>query len=986
MNGAPTTEHNKEPPLWRQISTAPRLSDARRAESRLAEYLATPSGAELQSLAAESSVRALLLALACHSPFLWRLATANAARLNQCLETTPEACLDACLATLDEACAGAESDAAIMRALRLAKQETALLIALADLGGVFDVIAATKALSRAADAFISAALRHVLRDAARAGRLRLTDSADLETGCSLVILALGKLGARELNYSSDVDIVVFFDPACGSLTGAVDPATLFARLTKDLVRLLQERTADGYVARVDLRLRPDPGSTAVAIALPTAYSYYESLGQNWERAALIKARPVAGDKALGDAFLANLMPFIWRKYFDYAAIADIAAMKRQIHAVRGHEEIAVAGHDVKLGRGGIREIEFFVQTQQLIFGGKRPRLRGARTLDMLDELGKEGWVTGDAVADLRASYLFLREIEHRLQMIADEQTQRLPRDQDALSRFARFCGYTRKSRFCSEVTHRLRLVSHHYGRLFEHSPRLDVAAGSLVFTGAADDPETLETLLRLGFKNAPLAAETIRGWHFGRRPAVRGARAREILTELVPILLQAFARSGDPDAALAGFDYALAGMPAAAELFLVLKSNPPICELFGEILGGAPRLARTVISHPHVLDAAIDPNVLKAPLDEAAFRQRAGQILHHKFDMEEFLDAVRDFAQEEFFPIGLRLWSGMIEPSDAALAYSGLAASIVETSLVHVERIFAREHGRVPGGRLTVLALGKLGSREMTAASDLDLILIYDFDPTRPESVGSRPLHAVQYYTRLAQRLVSALTVATRRGRLYDVDMRLRPSGGKGPLATQFSSFADYQSKEAETWEHMALTRARPIAGDGQLGAQTSDAIRAVLTRPRSDALGRDVYEMRRLIASAKGDGDPWDLKLAAGGLIDIEFLAQYLLLRHAHAEPSLVCVSPLAVIETAASRGVLDAQDARILMDGYRLFTDVTQILRLTLDPGTNPRRANEAVNRRLARVAGQPGMSALESRLGDTRAEVRGVFDKILSPLRGA
>ncbi len=981
MSDAPSGD-DKELPLWRRINTAPYLSDARRAEARLAEFLTTPNGAELQSLADHSHVRALLLAIADHSPFLWRLAAANAPRLKRCLETAPEACLDACLKALDDACVKAESDAAVMRALRIAKQETALLIALADLGGVFDVIAATEALSRAADAFIRAALRHVLREAGRAGRLRLADDADLETGCGLVILALGKLGARELNYSSDVDIVVFFDPACGSITGAVDPATLFARLTQALVRLLQERTADGYVERVDLRLRPDPGSTAVAVALPAAYSYYESLGQNWERAALIKARPIAGDKALGEAFLTNLMPFIWRKYFDYAAIADIAAMKRQIHAVRGHEEIAVAGHDVKLGRGGIREIEFFVQTQQLIFGGKRTRLRGTRTLDMLDELGKEGWVTRDAVADLRASYLFLREIEHRLQMIADEQTQRLPKDQDTLARFARFCGYTRKSRFCSEVTHRLRLVSHHYGRLFEHSPRLDVAAGSLVFTGAADDPETLETLLRLGFKHAALAAETIRGWHFGRRPAVRSARARESLTELMPLLLEAFARSGDPDAALAGFDSALAGMPAAAELFLVLKSNPPICELFGEILGGAPRLARTVIGHPHVLDAAIDPNILKAPLDENAFRARAGQILNHKFETEEFLDALRDFAQEELFPIGLRLWSGMIEPSAAARAYSGLAASIVETSLVHVEQDFAHEHGRVPGGRLTVLALGKLGSREMTAASDLDLILIYDFDPARPDSAGPRPLHAVHYYTRLAQRLVSALTVATRRGRLYDVDMRLRPSGGKGPLATQFSSFVDYQSREAETWEHMALTRARPIAGDWQLGVQTGDAIRAVLTRQRSDVLGQDVYEMRRLISQAKGDSDPWDLKLAAGGFIDIEFLAQYLLLRHAYAEPSLVCGSPLLVIEAAARCGMLEAPDARILLDAYRLFTDVTQILRLTLDTGTNPRTANEAVKRRLAKCAEQPSLSALESRLDDMRTEVRGVFDKILSP----
>ncbi len=308
-------EDNADLPLWRRLRTAPHLYDARRAGSRLADFLATAGGAELQSLANEPGVRALLLALADHSPFLWQLATANASRLKRCLETSPTACLETCLAALEEACGQASREAAIMRALRLAKQETALLVALADLGGVFDVIAATEALSRAADVFLSVALRFLLRDAARAGRLQLSDRANPEQGCGLVILALGKLGARELNYSSDVDIVVFFDPNCGAIAGEVEPATLFGRITKGLVRLLQERTGDGYVLRVDLRLRPDPGSTAVAIALPAAYSYYESLGQNWERAALIKARPAAGDKALGETFLANLIAIHLAKVF-----------------------------------------------------------------------------------------------------------------------------------------------------------------------------------------------------------------------------------------------------------------------------------------------------------------------------------------------------------------------------------------------------------------------------------------------------------------------------------------------------------------------------------------------------------------------------------------------------------------------------------------------------------------------------------------------
>jgi len=967
-------------PLYLRLEEAPRLADPRKARARVNEFLASDAAVELRLLAAEPRVKPLLEALADHSPFLWRLASSDSDRLARCLSSDPQARLAACLAAMRAACDAADDEAAVTRALRLARQETALLIALADLGGAAGVVASTRALSEAADAFIQAALRFVLREAHRAGHLQLAAIDDPETGCGLTILALGKLGACELNYSSDVDLVIFYDPDAPALAGAADPASLIVRLTKRFVKLLQERTGDSYVLRVDLRLRPDPGSTAVAVALPAAYGYYEMLGQNWERAAYIKARPAAGDVALGRAFLDTLTPFVWRKYFDYAALADIHAMKRQIHAVRGHAEVAVPGHDVKLGRGGIREIEFFVQTQQLIFGGKRPNLRGSRTLEMLAELGADGKVTAEAVNDLSAAYLVLREVEHRLQMIADEQTQRLPEDPEELRRFSRFCGFAREADFEVFLMRHMGRVSHHYALLFESAPALDAELGSLVFTGAEDDPETLETLSRLGFKDAPAAAETIRGWHFGRRPAVRTARAREVLTELVPGLVQAFASSGDPDTALAGFDTALARMPAAVELFSLLKSNPRICALFADILGGAPRLARTVINHPHILDATIDPRILESRIDESGFEARAERLLERPWHLEEFLDSLRDFAREESFPIGLKLLSGAIRPAEAGRDYSALAASVVKVALAFVERDFAAAHGRVQGGSSIVLGLGKFGSREMTAASDLDLILIYDFDHEKPESDGARPLHAVQYYTRIAQRLVSALTVATRRGSLYQVDMRLRPSGKQGPLATQLRSFVDYQNGAAETWEHMALCRARWIAGDERLAARTNAAIRAVLTREPQKGLAHDVAAMRKLIASVKGDQDPWDLKLAAGGLIDIEFLAQYLLLRHACDHPSLIDVSTCAVIEAAAGLGLIEAGDAQTLLSAHRLMTDVTQMLRLTLDPGADPRTASEAVKRRLADAAELPSLSAAESDLHDARRSVRRVFHKLL------
>jgi glutamate-ammonia-ligase adenylyltransferase len=981
MSGLPRKWHQSGALLWQRISKAPGVADARRAKRRLEDFLNLDAGDDLVHLAAEANVRALLLGIADHSPYLWRLMTADRQRLVRLLTESPETSFQACLTRLKQACATMDAEPALMRLLRTAKQEVALLVALADLGGVWELVGVMDALSDAADLFVMLALRFVLAVMARAGKLDLADVTEAETGCGLVVVALGKLGARELNYSSDIDLLVLFDPASSIVPNGTDPGPVFVHLTKHLVRLLQERTADGYVARVDLRLRPDPGSTSVAISLPAAMFYYEMFGQNWERAALIKARPIAGDFSLGNRFLHELTPFIWRKYFDYAAIADIHAMKRQTHAVRGHGEIAIAGHNIKLGRGGIREIEFFVQTQQLIFGGKRPDLRGARTLDMLEKLFEDGWITRDAVDDLRTAYIHLRTIEHRLQMIADEQTHRLPLETGSLKRFARFCGAARMSKFETALRHHMQNVVLHYALLFEHAPDLSGELGNLVFTGVTDDPETLETLVRLGFKNAALVVETVRGWHFGRRAAVQTARAREVLTELVPELIQTFAQSGAPDGALAAFDQALAHMPAAVELFLILKSNRHLQALFGDILGIAPRLAGIVQQRPHVLDATLDRRRLYAPLDDISLEDRAAFALRTRADMEAFLDAARDFAQEEMFLISLRLLSGLIEPEMAGRAYSALAAAVVQASLRQVESQLAASHGLVPGGRCAVVALGKLGSREMTAVSDLDLMLIYDFDEEQPHSDGARPLHAVQYYTRVAQRLVSALTVPTRRGRLYDVDMRLRPSGGKGPVAVQMSGFLAYQMHEAETWEHMALTKARAIAGHRGLRAEIDVVVRRVIAMPRDDSLRRDIVAMRHLIAREKVETGPWNLKLTAGGLMDIEFLAQYFLLRYAHREPKIYAVSTAELIDQAAVLGLLARETARDLLQAHRLYTNVTQLLRVTLAADTAPPAANWAVKRRLAASAELPDFTQLVRELGESRAKVRRIFTRLLT-----
>ena len=523
-------------PLHRLV-TAPPTSDPDRAGSQLADFLVRlkdlPDQEALLPVLASGLLRSLLLSLADHSPFLWQLIVTRPARLQRLMFASPEqshADIIASQAQLFRAFrSGAISRDDVVATFRQNRNAHALLVALADIGGVWDVVEVTRALSEFADASVQGAVNLVLTEAAGLGRIILADPDDPGTGSGFTVLALGKHGAGELNYSSDIDLVVFFDPEAAALPEGAEAPTLYTRIAQQLARLLQERTADGFVHRVDYRLRPDPGSTPTAVSLPSAYTYYETVGQNWERAALIKARPIAGDIALGERFLDDLRPFIWRKYFDFASIADVHAMKRQIHAVRGHDQIAVAGHDIKLGRGGIREVEFFVQTQQLVFGGRRPGFRGRRTLDMLMALRDENWINDQARDELSHAYKFLRTIEHRLQMVADEQTQRLPADATELERFSHFCGYADVAAFANALTEQAQIVQRHYGLLFEEGPELTSDIGNLVFTGTTDDPETLATLARLGFHEPERAAETIRGWHFGRRADHHvAARARSV--------------------------------------------------------------------------------------------------------------------------------------------------------------------------------------------------------------------------------------------------------------------------------------------------------------------------------------------------------------------------------------------------------------------------------------------------------------------------
>ncbi len=925
------------------------------------------------------TVATLLQSLAESSPFLWELVSGDAQRLLRLLASDPDLHLAALLAETGRAVAASDDEAEAMRLLRRMKAEAALLIALADIGGVWQVERATRALTGLADTAIQAAARFVLAEAARDGRLKPKDKTQPHDGSGLIVLAMGKMGAFELNYSSDIDLIVFYDPAAPAVPKDAAPAALFVRLTQKMVRLLQERTGDGYVFRTDLRLRPDPASTAIAISTAAALSYYESAGQNWERAAMIKARACAGDIAAGEAILHELSPFVWRKYLDFASLADVHAMKRQINAYRGHGEIAVEGHNIKLGRGGIREIEFFAQTQQLIAGGRNPDLRDRDTLTTLDKLAQDRWIDQTARDDMKAAYVFLRTVEHRLQMVNDEQTQTLPADRAELERFARFLGYANRDAFAKVLLGHLDKVQRHYSRLFEKAPDADQA--ELAFPADADDRKTLDRLAEYGFR-APLEASAIvRHWLSGGYRSLKGEFARGHLAALVPALLEQMGRTDNPHATLVLFDRFLGNLHTPARLLSLLRQKPELIALIMLVLGIAPRLADTLARHPQVMDALVDPSFFGTLPDDAELGQRlAAALAQSRYD-EDLLERIRMFGLEYMFLIGVRILSGTVTARAAGEAFARLADAVIRAVHSAVAGSFAASHGHMRGEATAVLAMGKLGGREMTATSDLDLILIYDFDHKHPESDGKRPLYGAQYFARLTQRLINALTAQTNYGALYDVDMRLRPSGRAGPLATQIGGFAGYQESEAWTWEHMALTRARVVAATPGFGGRVEKVIREILQRPREPKLiAGDVVEMRAAIAKEKGDRERWDLKYAAGGLIDIEFIAQYLQLVHAHAQPGILDTSTARVLDRAWALHVLPVEEAEVLRPAVQLYQDLTQILRLCLAGPFDAKTAGAGLLRLLARAADVPDFATLDATLIETQAKVRASFVRIL------
>lgn len=764
--------------------------------------------------------------------------------------------------------------------LRRCKSRIALLVGLADLGGVWPLETVTQVLTDFADAAVQACV--VTLVAAEVGRGKLPASDNPADAAGMVVLAMGKMGAGELNYSSDIDLICLFDETRFDPDDYHDVRAAFIRVTRKMTAILSDVRDGGYVFRTDLRLRPDASVTPVCLSMETAERYYESVGRTWERAAFIKARVCAGDQAAGDRFLATLKPFVWRKHLDFAAIQDAHDMRLKIRNHKGlHGPLVLEGHNIKLGRGGIREIEFFTQTRQLIAGGRDATLRARGTRAGLESLTRANWLPADSATQLYDHYRYLREVEHRLQMINDAQTQTLPQDADGFARLAAFMGQGPKA-LRDELTTRCEAVH----LLTEGFFAPDTPSGK-----AASD----------------WGAEVTARWY--SYPALRSARAVEIFARLKPDMLNRLQEAAKPDEALAQFDGFLAGLPAGVQLFSLFEANPQLTKLIVDICATAPVLAQYLSRNSGVLDAVIggaffDPWPACQGLHDALTAQLA-----QSDDYESQLLAARRWAKEWHFRIGVHYLRGLITADEAGEQYADLAQAVVSALWPVVVADFARKHGPMPGRGGAVIAMGSLGVRRLTATSDLDLIMIYDAGGVEA-SEGRRPLEARPYFARLTQALVTALTAPMAEGRLYEVDMRLRPSGRQGPVATSLDAFKDYQQDQAWTWEHLALTRARAIAGDAGLTAEIEAFRRSLLlAKSKGPTVLADVKDMRARIAEAKPVFVAAEAKIGAGRLQDIELFAQSVALMCGSAEHDLS-----EQLQSGVADGWLDAADAQAL------------------------------------------------------------------------
>ncbi len=864
----------------------------------------------------------------------------------------------------------------LMRELRIAKGKLALLTALADVAKIWSLEQVTAALSDFAEQCLVITINYLMRAAHKRGEIKHGDVRK----SGIIILGMGKLGGRELNYSSDIDLILLYELGRIGYKGRHNEQHFMNKLAHDLVSIMQDRTSDGYVFRTDLRLRPDPASTPPVVTVDSAYYYYESVGQNWERAAMIKARPIAGDIDAGEKFLKSLTPFMWRRSLDFAAINDIHSIKRQMDT-RQNKQIKLSGHNIKLGLGGIREIEFYAQIHQLIWGGREVKLRLRSTCETLAVLLEMGLIDAEKENTMRTAYVFLRTLEHRIQMVADEQTHSLPTTDIALKNIAEFMGYADLELFSCDLLKNLYAVHEIYASSFRSAESLS-DTGNLVFTGVSHDAETLKTIRDMGYSQPEVISEIIMGWHHGSCRSTRTKRARELLTEMMPAILKRLSETASPDVAFLKFNEFLKNLPAAIQLFSLFQMNPHLLGLIADIMGSAPMLASNLSHMPELLDAVLYEDFYDHLPSPENLEAQIQEKLKGAEYFEDCIDRLCQFRNEKQFQAGVQLLKQMVDSRQTGKFLSNLAECIVGQTLKIVTAEFERTYGIITGSSFAIIALGKLGSQEMTFSSDIDLVFVYDAQDFEEFSNGEKSFTASVYYNRLTQRLLNTLSAIGREGRLYEVDTRLRPSGGQGALAASKQAFENYFEQAAWTFEYMAFTKARAVAGDLSLLEEMESYIEKQISKFRDvEKLRLDVLDMRDRIAKEHFTENPWDIKYIRGGLIDIDFIAQYLLLRYA---PDLIGEkfgSASKIINLLKKNKKLDNIIADDLISSGEFLEQLFNMLRLCSDGKFDIKTAPVGLKKLLVETVKEKNFEQLNNRLLQVEKTVYGYYKLIIN-----
>ncbi|MBV8685351.1 MAG: bifunctional [glutamate--ammonia ligase]-adenylyl-L-tyrosine phosphorylase/[glutamate--ammonia-ligase] adenylyltransferase [Alphaproteobacteria bacterium] len=888
----------------------------------------------------EGGINAALRRARAHSPYL----RAQLDRFGEVDQALAAGRIEEALAAAGRAGADAPGLAA---ALRRERNALSAALAVGDLAGAVPLERLMAALSGLADRALERALAAAIEERTPGESVR-----------GFAVVALGKHGSRELNFSSDIDPIFLFDPRTLPRRPREEPGQAAVRIGQRVIELLQKRDENGFVFRVDLRLRPSPEVTPIALPVDAAISYYESSALPWERAAFIRARHAAGDAALGRYFMEAIHTFVWRRSLDFGAIGEIQAITRRIRDHYAHGQGFGPGYELKRGRGGIREVEFYAQIHQLVHGGREPALRAPATLDAVAALAAGGRIPAARAGALAAAYRLFRTIEHRLQMIDDRQTHMLPADADALDSVARLHGLGDGAGLLDLLRPHVEEVAALYdGLAGQEERRLPLSAVHLE-----------AQLAGAGFGDPVAARLRIDGWRGGKARSLRSPAAQEAFEAMLPVVIEAFGKAPDPMRAMNRFDDVVERLPSGVNFYRLLEARPGLTAQVATILSHAPALAEQLGRRPQLLDGLIDASAFapvpptEALIDEFARAEGGGE------DYQLVLDRVRRRVNERRFALGAQLVVAHTDPIDAAEGYSRIAEAAINVLASAATAEFERRHGRVEGSELLVMGLGRLGGEALTHASDLDLVYLFS-GTHEAESDGERPLRATDYFNRLAPRITSALSVPTPAGPLYDVDTRLRPSGVDGMLAVSVEGFDRYQREQAWTWEHMALLRARPLYGSAAGRAALQRVIDGALRQPRDpDRLVADAVRMRRDIARHKPPLGPFDIKRGPGGLIDLEFAVHTLQLRHGLGLYPHLEVAIAALLEAGLVPEDTDPD--------LRLLTRMLVMFRLVSPSSAEPPEATRPL---VAAACGLADWDALLDAQARARQRIAGLWARV-------